>query len=391
MEFKHLVIHKDTDWHSAFPEIIRLKNGDFVCVFRQAPVRKGTGVHRERNAKVTHFHQDANSRIALVRSTDHGLTWPFESRTIVDESDGTQDLNLAMISQVSSGELIVNNMRLFAYLDEEKKKDIRDERQIMKDRPERPFDSMGFDSLYLTRSADNGYTWSKPGKFGVPTMDYWTHTGQTGIVELPDGTWLLPFHGHGPNDSSLTESYNGDESPETAKDRIYIARSTDQGKTWGQPSVVMQDPDGVVAFHEPPMIRLSSGRLLIVTRTSGADNHFYQAHSDDDGWTWQGIHRTSIVGVPSHLLELENGHILCTYGYRNAPFGIKACFSYDSGMTWDTNNEIVIRDDGMHLDLGYPASIQLDDGKILSVYYFHGNDGVRYIGGSIWSEDDVNE
>ena len=179
-----------------------------------------------------------------------------------------------MISQVSSGELIVNNMRLFAYLDEEKKKDIRDERQIMKDRPERPFDSMGFDSLYLTRSADNGYTWSNPGKFGVPTMDYWTHTGQTGIVELPDGTWLLPFHGHGPNDSSLTESYNGDESPETAKDRIYIARSTDQGKTWGQPSVVMQDPDGVVAFHEPPMIRLSSGRLLIVTRTSGADNHF---------------------------------------------------------------------------------------------------------------------
>ena len=90
-------------------------------------------------------------------------------------------------------------------------------------------------------------------------------------------------------------------------------------------------------------------------------------------------------------VELENGHVLCTYGYRNAPFGIKACFSYDSGMTWDTNNEIVIRDDGMHLDLGYPASIQLDDGKILSVYYFHGNDGVRYIGGSIWSEDDVNE
>ena len=66
MEFKHLVIHKDTDWHSAFPEIIRLKNGDFVCVFRQAPVRKVTGVHRERNAKVTHFHQDANSRIPLV-------------------------------------------------------------------------------------------------------------------------------------------------------------------------------------------------------------------------------------------------------------------------------------------------------------------------------------
>ena len=78
------------------------------------------------------------------------------------------------------------------------------------------------------------------------------------------------------------------------------------------------------------------------------------------------------MGVPSHLVELESGSILCTYGYRRPPFGIKACFSHDGGATWDVDNEVVIRDDGMHLDLGYPASIQLVDGRILSVYYFHG-------------------
>ena len=75
MDFEHIVIHKDMEWHSAFPEIIRLQNGEMVCVFRQAPVRPGTGVHRERNARVTHFHQDDSSRTAMVRSLDGGLTW----------------------------------------------------------------------------------------------------------------------------------------------------------------------------------------------------------------------------------------------------------------------------------------------------------------------------
>ncbi len=386
MDFEHIVIHKDSDWHSAFPEVIRLRNGDLVSVFRQAPVRPGSGVHGERGAKVTHFHQDANSRIALVRSTDDGRTWAPESRVIVDESNGSQDLNLAMVSQVSSGELIVNNMRLFAYLDDEGKAALAGKRQIMEDRPARPFDSMGFDSLYMMRSGDDGHTWSEPARFGIPTMDFWTHTGQTGVVELPDGTWLLPFHGHGAGDVPAPRSYDGGGAPGQACDRVYVARSNDQGLTWGRPSVALHDPDGVVGFHEPPLLRMSSGRLLIVTRTAGAEGHFYQAYSDDDGWTWQGLGRTLIVGVPSHLLELESGRILCTYGYREPPYGVRACFSDDGGATWDVDNEVVIRDDGMHLDLGYPASIQLLDGRILSAYYFHGEDGVRYIGGSVWSE-----
>ena len=43
MDFEHNVIHKDMEWHSAFPEIIRLQNGEMVCVFRQAPGRVSTG------------------------------------------------------------------------------------------------------------------------------------------------------------------------------------------------------------------------------------------------------------------------------------------------------------------------------------------------------------
>jgi hypothetical protein len=83
---------------------------------------------------------------------------------------------------------------------------------------------------------------------------------------------------------------------------------------------------------------------------------------------------------------MPDGRVLCTYGYRREPFGVRACFSSDEGLTWDIENEVVIRDDGMHSDLGYAGSILLNDGSILSTYYFHGEDGVRYIGGSIWTE-----
>ena len=35
------MVHKENDYHSAFPDIIRLQNGSLVAVFRQAPVRPG--------------------------------------------------------------------------------------------------------------------------------------------------------------------------------------------------------------------------------------------------------------------------------------------------------------------------------------------------------------
>ena len=142
------------------------------------------------------------------------------------------------------------------------------------------------------------------------------------------------------------------------------------------------------------MLRLPSGKLLIVTRShnvtrAGGADYLYQTFSTDNGWVWQDLKRTPIWGYPSHLLLLRSGRILCTYGYRRVPYGIRACFSDDQGETWDIGREVVLRDDGMHRGLGYPASIERKDGSILSTYYFHGEDGIRFIGGSIWSEQNA--
>ena len=379
MAIEHIVVHKGPDYHCAFPETIRLQNGDLVTSFRESPVvseDNGGFPPGDEAEGPAHHHRHPESRAALVRSADDGLTWDPATRVVINASDGTRDLNLGMISQVSSGELLFNDMHLLVNVTEDRAAELGTDRRLHVPR-DRAFGAMVFDDLYLARSSDNGHTWGKLESFAVSSLAYYTHTGQTSVVDLLDGTWLLPLNGHcAPGEP----------------DRVYVARSTDGGRTWGRPSTVAYDPERQRAFHEPPMIRLSSGKLLIVMRTHAypdrdGSEYLYQAFSTDGGWVWQGLKRTPFWGYPSHLLELRSGRVLCTYGYRREPFGVRAAISEDEGETWDADNEIVIRDDGPHRDLGYPAAVQLNDGRVLVTYYFPDTDGIRYIAGSILTLD----
>ena len=89
-------------------------------------------------------------------------------------------------------------------------------------------------------------------------------------------------------------------------------------------------------------------------------------------------------GHPAHLLPLDDGRLLCSYGYRRKPFGVRASVSDDGGRSWDIEHEIILRDDGASRDLGYPSSTQLGDGSLVTVYYIHGEDGVRHIAATRW-------
>ena len=84
-------------------------------------------------------------------------------------------------------------------------------------------------------------------------------------------------------------------------------------------------------------------------------------------------------GLPPHMLLLQDGRLLCVYGRRFAPFGIRACLSNDDGASWDIENEMVLRDDFPNGDLGYPTSTQRADGSICTAYYGQDDEGVTCI------------
>ena len=71
---------------------------------------------------------------------------------------------------------------------------------------------------------------------------------------------------------------------------------------------------------------------------------------------------------------LPNGDwMIPAYCYNGGCSPLKTGFgsgwfrSTDGGKTWD--KDYILRDDGPSGDLGYPCSIELSDGKILTVYY----------------------
>ena len=99
------------------------------------------------------------------------------------------------------------------------------------------------------------------------------------------------------------------------------------------------------------------------------------AYSHDMGktWTMPEIIRTpdgnELVGTPPHLLELQNGSLLMTYGRRIAPTGHRAVVSKDGGKTWSEELYISQPWNPADGDLGYPATEQLSDGTLVTVYY----------------------
>lgn len=109
----------------------------------------------------------------------------------------------------------------------------------------------------------------------------------------------------------------------------------------------------------------------------------FQSESSDGGRSFtkprQILEDTG--GAPAHLLKHSSGALISVYGYRKAPFGIRAMVSRDKGKNWET--DLVLYDGGSSLDLGYPASVELMDGRILTVFY-EAEDGGAVIKQLIW-------
>lgn len=152
--------------------------------------------------------------------------------------------------------------------------------------------------------------------------------------------------------------------------------SADGGSTWSPPRRMP-----VSTPHGP--IRLRCGDLLCMGRPFGKwvtlsrpdatlDDSgipkfsMVQTQSDDGGRTWSAPVPLRFHGSPPHLIRHSSGILILSYGYRQAPLGQRVAFSRDDGATWD--HDWILRDDA-HGDVGYPATVEMDDGSLFSVYY----------------------
>ncbi len=129
-------------------------------------------------------------------------------------------------------------------------------------------------------------------------------------------------------------------------------------------------PDGYYLSCEPHAVILEDGTVLVHIRVQGGGLFTtYRSVSRDGGRTFTKPVKllTDKGGAPAHLTLLPDGKILSVYGYREQPYGIRYMVSEDGGETWTT--DLVLYDGGETADLGYPCSVLLEDGAILTIFY----------------------
>jgi hypothetical protein len=116
-------------------------------------------------------------------------------------------------------------------------------------------------------------------------------------------------------------------------------------------------------------VEAKDGQLVVQIRNHNAKSsrETLQSTSPDGGKKWSVPRSIGVWGLPSHLLRLKDGRLLMTYGHRRKPFGNQARVSTDHGATW--SEPMIVSGDGIGGDLGYPSTVQLKDGSLLSVWY----------------------
>jgi hypothetical protein len=160
--------------------------------------------------------------------------------------------------------------------------------------------------------------------------------------------------------------------------QIYLLRSRDGGATWEVGARVAAAPDR--QFTEPCLVRVG-GRLVVLAREE-VTGFLHQAESEDGGETWTAARATPMWGCPPHVLPLADGRLLCVYGRRRPPYSVRGCVSQDGGRSWDIAEEIVVRGDLPNRNLGYPSSVLVAPGRVFTVYYAEDGEGVTCIQGT---------
>ena len=333
---RRVISQQEAHYHG-WPTLAQRKNGQLVLV-----------VSGGRESHVCPF-----GRVELMRSHDQGVTWTWPETLL----DGPLDDRDAGIVETSKGTLLATTFSSLAYVPIlEKALKMRsgsagawdaDRLARWQGAHERLGDEQRQQALgvWMTRSTDGGVTWS--GRYRCLV------NSPHGPIQLSDGRLLYAGKG------LWTDSAD-----------VGVCVSNDDGVSWEWLAKIQpREGDSHQQYHELHAVEASRNRIIVHIRNHNAKSagETLQSESDDGGRTWSRPHAIGVWGLPSHLLRLQDGRLMMSYGYRRKPYGNQVRLSEDEGRTWSA--PLALSVDGAGHDLGYPSTVQLADGSFVTVWY----------------------
>lgn len=331
------VISRQPHLYHGWPTITRRRNGQLIVAYSGS--REG--------------HVCPFGRVEIIVSNDEGQTWSWP-QVLLDSPIDDRD---AGVVETSRSSILVTTFTSLAY-------------QPMLEKAERakPGEPSSWPSerleawrsahrrlseeqrqaelgQWMTRSTDGGINWSPR---------------YSSIVNSP----------HGPTQLSDGRLLYAGKELWTGQRRVGVCVSSDDGLSWQWLAEIPARPgDEAKNYHELHAVEAADRRVVVQIRNHNKANpgETLQSESFDGGKSWSIPHPIGVWGLPSFLLRLGDGRLLMTYGHRRKPLGNQARVSRDHGQTW--SEAMVISGDGTSTDLGYPSTVELADGSLLSLWY----------------------
>lgn len=274
------------------PAIITAPNGDLIAsIDERVP---GCGDLK--------FSKDIN--IVQRRSTDNGKTWSA-IETVVNLPFGQSASDPSMIVDNITGEIIL----FYNYMDLDKAKDVY--------------------YLHVTKSADNGKTWSTPeditSQIAKPSWgkDFKFITSGRGI-QTRDGKLL----------HCMVNLQSG----------MHLFGSDDHGITWNLYDTAIEPAD------ESKVIELNDGTWMVNARVNNKAGMRYVHTSKDEGKTWETTPEPALVdpGCNASIIRYtssKDGYdkdrlLFANANSANGRTNMTVKISYDEGKTWSEGKTI---------------------------------------------------
>ena len=333
---KPRIISHNTGYYYGWPTVGIRENGELLVV--------SSGMREE--------HVCPFGTVDLIRSHDDGETWTWHQTLL----DGPIDDRDSGVCVTAKGTILVTTFTSLAYEGTLKRVEAAEaagspiwpKERLLKWQgvhnrisAEQRQNELG---CWMIRSTEGGVTWSQR---------------YSSIVNSPHGPAQL-------SDGRLL--YAGKKLWDGGQNGV--CQSTDDGQTWQWlADIPTRDGDSEQDYHELHQVEAANGDIIVQIRNHNKanDNENLQCESSDGGKTWSKPHTIGVWGIPSFLMRLKDDRLLMTYGHRRQPLGVQARLSEDNGKTW--GEPIVLYGDGISGDLGYPSTVQLADGSLLTVWY----------------------